>query len=142
MKIYSHDAGEEYADVNKDDLKFGGLYEGLKANRTEDGRILLFRPELNALRMKMGAERLCMPSPSTQQFTDSIEQTVLANKRWVLTFSLRTLHFWNLQFNYLVFDMIAPGVLQFNYLVFDMIAPGVLQFNYFYRSILIPKLSI
>ncbi|CAL2279534.1 unnamed protein product [Prunus armeniaca] len=61
----------------------GGLYEGLKANRTEDGRFLLFRPELNALRMKMGAERLCMPSPSTQQFIDSIKQTVLANKRWV-----------------------------------------------------------
>ncbi|CAL2279536.1 unnamed protein product [Prunus armeniaca] len=65
-------------------LNYGqGLYEGLKANRTEDGRFLLFSPELNALRMKMGAERLCMPSPSTQQFTDSIEQTVLANKRWV-----------------------------------------------------------
>ncbi|KAL6270731.1 hypothetical protein ACE6H2_027642 [Prunus campanulata] len=86
-----------------------GLYEGLKANRTEDGRFLLFRPELNALRMKMGAERLCMPSPSTHQFIDAIKQTVLANKLWVLTFSIRTLHFWNLQFNYLVFDMIAPA---------------------------------
>ncbi|CAL2279538.1 unnamed protein product [Prunus armeniaca] len=65
-------------------LNYGqGLYEGLKANRTQDGRFLLFRPELNALRMKMGAQRLCMPSPSTHQFIDSIKQTILANKRWV-----------------------------------------------------------
>ncbi|PQM42749.1 branched-chain-amino-acid aminotransferase 6-like [Prunus yedoensis var. nudiflora] len=61
----------------------GGLFEGLKANRTEDGRFLLFRPEENALRMKMGAERMCMPSPFPQQFLDAVKQTVLANKRWV-----------------------------------------------------------
>ncbi|MCI75261.1 branched-chain-amino-acid aminotransferase 7-like, partial [Trifolium medium] len=33
-----------------------GIFEGLKAYRTEDGRILLFRPEENALRMKIGAD--------------------------------------------------------------------------------------
>lgn len=60
-----------------------GIFEGLKAYRTEDGRILLFRPEENALRMKMGADRLCMPSPSVEQFVDAVKQTVLANKRWV-----------------------------------------------------------
>lgn len=65
-----------------------GLFEGLKANRTEDGRFLLFRPEENALRMKMGAERMCMPSPSPWQFLDAVKQTVLANKRWVASFSL------------------------------------------------------
>ncbi|XP_007201226.2 branched-chain-amino-acid aminotransferase 2, chloroplastic isoform X3 [Prunus persica] len=65
-------------------LNYGqGLFEGLKANRTEDGRFLLFRPEENALRMKMGAERMCMPSPSPWQFLDAVKQTVLANKRWV-----------------------------------------------------------
>eukprot|EP00262_Sarcandra_glabra_P009999 TRINITY_DN24849_c0_g1_i2.p1 TRINITY_DN24849_c0_g1~~TRINITY_DN24849_c0_g1_i2.p1 ORF type:complete len:319 (+),score=58.01 TRINITY_DN24849_c0_g1_i2:366-1322(+) len=60
-----------------------GLFEGLKAYRKEDGRFLLFRPEENALRMKMGAERLCMPSPTVDQFVDAIKRTVLANKRWV-----------------------------------------------------------
>ncbi|BFG42207.1 hypothetical protein CerSpe_284820 [Prunus speciosa] len=65
-------------------LNYGqGIFEGLKAIRTKDGRIQLFRPEENALRMKMGAERLCMPSPSTHQFLDALKQTVLANKRWV-----------------------------------------------------------
>ncbi|VVA15575.1 PREDICTED: branched-chain-amino-acid [Prunus dulcis] len=65
-------------------LNYGqGVLEGLKAIRTKDGRVQLFRPEENAVRMKMSAERLCMPSPSTHQFLDALKQTVLANKRWV-----------------------------------------------------------
>ncbi|WOL03068.1 branched-chain-amino-acid aminotransferase 3, chloroplastic-like [Canna indica] len=65
-------------------LNYGqGLFEGLKAYRKEDGSILLFRPEENALRMRMGAERMCMPSPTVEQFLDAIKLTVLANKRWV-----------------------------------------------------------
>ncbi|KAL5162715.1 putative branched-chain-amino-acid aminotransferase 7 [Glycine soja] len=65
-------------------LNYGqGLFEGLKAYRTEDGRILLFRPDENAQRMKRGADRLCMPSPSNDQFVNAVKQIVLANKRWV-----------------------------------------------------------
>ncbi|TYI28237.1 hypothetical protein ES332_A05G230700v1 [Gossypium tomentosum] len=65
-------------------LNYGqGIYEGTKANRTEDGRILLFRPDQNATRMMHGAERLCMPSPSIQQFVDAVKETVFANKRWI-----------------------------------------------------------
>lgn len=61
-----------------------GLFEGLKAHRRGDGRgFLLFRLEENAKRMQMGAERMCMPSPSTDQFVHAVKQTVLANKRWV-----------------------------------------------------------
>ncbi|KAK9149256.1 hypothetical protein Scep_008013 [Stephania cephalantha] len=65
-------------------LNYGqGLFEGLKAYRKEDGSILLFRPEENGVRMRMGAERLCMPAPTVEQFVDAIKATVLANKRWV-----------------------------------------------------------
>ncbi|GFZ18845.1 branched-chain aminotransferase 3 [Actinidia rufa] len=61
-----------------------GLFEGLKAYRKHDGSILLFRPEENAsLRLTMGAERMCMPSPTIEQFVDAVKATVLANKRWV-----------------------------------------------------------
>ncbi|XP_061967860.1 branched-chain-amino-acid aminotransferase 2, chloroplastic isoform X2 [Populus nigra] len=64
-------------------LNYGqGLYEGTKAYRTEDGRLLLFRLDQNATRMKMGADRLCMACPSIYQFTDAVKQTALANKRW------------------------------------------------------------
>lgn len=65
-------------------LNYGqGLFEGLKAYRTEDGNILLFRPEENATRMTMGAERMCMPAPSIDQFVQAVKATVLANERWI-----------------------------------------------------------
>nr|AFK36918.1 unknown [Lotus japonicus] len=65
-------------------LNYGqGLFEGLKAYRKHDGNILLFRPQENALRMRMGAERMCMPSPAVEQFVEAVKETVLANKRWV-----------------------------------------------------------
>ncbi|XP_029125914.1 branched-chain amino acid aminotransferase 2, chloroplastic isoform X1 [Cajanus cajan] len=67
-------------------LNYGqGLFEGLKAYRKQDGRILLFRPEENALRLQVGAERMCMPSPTVEQFVEAVKDTVLANQRWVGT---------------------------------------------------------
>ncbi|KAE8727226.1 Branched-chain-amino-acid aminotransferase 2 [Hibiscus syriacus] len=65
-------------------LNYGqGIFEGLKAYQKEDEGILLFRPQENAMRMKMGADRMCMPSPTVEQFIDAVRKTVLANKRWV-----------------------------------------------------------
>lgn len=65
-------------------LNYGqGLFEGTKAYRRDDGRLFLFRPEQNAIRMQIGAERMCMPSPSIQQFVDAVKQTAIANRRWI-----------------------------------------------------------
>ncbi|XP_060173353.1 branched-chain-amino-acid aminotransferase 2, chloroplastic-like [Lycium barbarum] len=65
-------------------LNYGqGLIEGTKAYRRDDGRIFLFRPQESAIRMQIGAERMCMLSPSTQQFVDAVKLTALANKRWI-----------------------------------------------------------
>lgn len=66
-------------------LNYGqGLFEGLKAYRKMNGNgFLLFRPEANARRMEIGADRMCMPAPSVDQFVDAVKQTVLANKRWI-----------------------------------------------------------
>ncbi|KAL9172192.1 hypothetical protein ABFS82_03G028900 [Erythranthe guttata] len=64
-------------------LNYGqGLFEGIKAYRREGGGVFLFRPQENAIRMQKGAQRMCMPSPSTAQFVDAVKQTALANKRW------------------------------------------------------------
>lgn len=64
-------------------LNYGqGLFEGTKAFRREDGRLFLFRPDQNAIRMQFGADRMCMPSPSIDQFVDAVKQTALANRRW------------------------------------------------------------
>ncbi|KAK6151121.1 hypothetical protein DH2020_016053 [Rehmannia glutinosa] len=65
-------------------LNYGqGLFEGLKAYRKHDGNILLFRPEENAQRLRMGAERMCMPAPTVEQFVEAVKATVLANERWI-----------------------------------------------------------
>ncbi|PKU80799.1 Branched-chain-amino-acid aminotransferase 3, chloroplastic [Dendrobium catenatum] len=61
-----------------------GLFEGLKAYRKVNGNgFLIFRPEENARRMQIGSDRMCMPSPSVEQFVHAVKQTVLANKRWI-----------------------------------------------------------
>ena len=39
----------------------------------------------------MSAERMCMPSPTIEQFIDAVKKTVLANQRWVLNLRLDTL---------------------------------------------------
>lgn len=65
-------------------LNYGqGVFEGMKAYRTSDGRILLFRPSANALRMQESADRLSMPAPRAEQFVTAVEETVLANQRWI-----------------------------------------------------------
>ncbi|XP_020547407.1 branched-chain amino acid aminotransferase 2, chloroplastic-like isoform X2 [Sesamum indicum] len=65
-------------------LNYGqGLFEGLKAYRKHDGNISLFRPEENGVRLRMGAERMCMPAPTVEQFVEAVKETVLANERWI-----------------------------------------------------------
>ncbi|CAI7843881.1 unnamed protein product [Closterium sp. NIES-53] len=65
-------------------LNYGqGVFEGMKAYRTADGRVLLFRPRENALRMQESADRLSMPGPPVEQFVQAVKDTVLANLRWV-----------------------------------------------------------
>lgn len=60
-----------------------GVIEELKAYKKLDNSIVLFRPEENGLRMRMGAERMCMPAPTVEQFMEAVKLTVLANRRWV-----------------------------------------------------------
>ncbi|XP_015576077.1 branched-chain amino acid aminotransferase 2, chloroplastic isoform X3 [Ricinus communis] len=65
-------------------LNYGqGIIEDLKAFKKEDdSTILLFRPEANGLRMRVGADRLCMPSPTIHQFVEAVKLTASANRRW------------------------------------------------------------
>ncbi|XP_039066492.1 branched-chain-amino-acid aminotransferase 5, chloroplastic-like isoform X2 [Hibiscus syriacus] len=74
-------------------LNYGqGIIEGLKAYRKQNGSIILFRPEENALRMQVGAERMCMPAPTIEQFLEAVTTTVLANERWVPPSDKGSLH--------------------------------------------------
>ena len=59
------------------------IFEGLKAYRTEDGKIVTFRPDLNAERMIDSAKRLEMPPFPTDKFVEAVEQVVAANADYV-----------------------------------------------------------
>ncbi|MCR4257280.1 branched-chain amino acid aminotransferase [Streptococcus uberis] len=58
-------------------------FEGLKAYRTKDGSIQLFRPDRNAARLQATADRLLMPQVPTEQFIDAVKQVVKANEDYV-----------------------------------------------------------
>ena len=59
------------------------VFEGLKAYRTQDGRIVTFRPDLNAKRMADSADRLKMPVFPEEKFIEAVEQVVAANADFV-----------------------------------------------------------
>ena len=59
------------------------VFEGLKAYRTEDGRIVTFRPDLNASRMAESAKRLEMPVYPEDKFLEAVEKVVAANADFV-----------------------------------------------------------
>ena len=59
------------------------VFEGLKAYRTQDGRIVTFRPDLNAKRMEESAKRLKMPIFPEERFIEAVEQVVSANADFV-----------------------------------------------------------
>lgn len=61
-------------------------FEGMKAYTTEDGRIVTFRPDLNAERMENSARRLEMPVFPQDRFVDAVVQTVKANAAYVPPF--------------------------------------------------------
>lgn len=58
-------------------------FEGLKAYTTADGRIVTFRPDLNAERMENSAKRLEMPVFPKERFLDAVDKVVAANRDYV-----------------------------------------------------------
>lgn len=65
-------------------LHYGqSCFEGMKAYRTKDGSINLFRPEENAKRMIQSCQRLLMPEYPVEKFVEAAKAVVKANEKWV-----------------------------------------------------------
>jgi len=84
------DEGELTTDANITISECAGVlqyaqtcFEGMKAYTTEDGRVVVFRPDLNAKRMEDSAKRLEMPVFPQDRFVKAIEETVKANLAYV-----------------------------------------------------------
>ena len=58
-------------------------FEGMKAYRTPDGSIQLFRPDKNAQRMINTNHRMCLPSLPVEDFVQAVKEIVSVEKDWV-----------------------------------------------------------
>lgn len=58
-------------------------FEGMKAYTTIDGKVVVFRPDMNAKRMSDTAKRLEMPVFPEDRFVEAVEQVVKANLKFV-----------------------------------------------------------
>ena len=58
-------------------------FEGMKAFRQKDGKIVVFRPEENAKRMARTAERCVMPVVPVDMFVEAVDKVVRANEEYV-----------------------------------------------------------
>lgn len=65
-------------------LNYGqGIFEGMKALRTKNGEIVLFRPEENGKRMNESADRMLMPNYDLNTFIEAVKKVVKANEEYI-----------------------------------------------------------
>lgn len=65
-------------------LHYGqAIFEGMKAYRSKDGEILLFRPKENFERMNRSATRMCMPRIPVEKALKSLKALLYLEKDWV-----------------------------------------------------------
>ena len=61
------------------------MFEGLKAYRTEDGKVLMFRPNKNIERANNTNKRICIPEIPEEDFLQAMQAVVSVDKDWIPT---------------------------------------------------------
>ena len=61
------------------------VFEGLKAYRTDDGKIQLFRPEKNMARFNVSCDRLCIPLIDEEFVLGAIKELIKVDQDWIPT---------------------------------------------------------
>ena len=59
------------------------IFEGLKAYRTPEGKVQLFRPVENARRLNSSCQRLCIPEIPEEDFVQAVKALVKVDEAWV-----------------------------------------------------------
>ena len=59
------------------------MFEGMKAYRTAEGKIQLFRPDMNIARMKRTNERMCIPELPGDIFLSAIKAVIHEDMDWI-----------------------------------------------------------
>ena len=58
-------------------------FEGMKAYRNPEGKVNLFRPDMNAKRLRKTCERMCIPEIDEDLFISSVEELVKLDQDWI-----------------------------------------------------------
>lgn len=67
-------------------LHYGqAIFEGMKAYKTKEGKVLLFRPDANMERVNISNERLCIPPINEQDMVEAIAKLVDVERDWIPT---------------------------------------------------------
>ncbi len=61
------------------------MFEGMKAYLSEDNKVYLFRPDMNAKRTNMTNERLCIPEIPEEDFVEAVKAIVDIDRDWIPT---------------------------------------------------------
>ncbi|MDP4118706.1 MAG: branched-chain amino acid aminotransferase [Bacillota bacterium] len=61
------------------------MFEGLKAYKGVDGKVRLFRPDMNAKRTNSSNERLCIPQLPEEDFVEAVKSVVDVDRDWIPT---------------------------------------------------------
>ena len=65
-------------------LHYGqAIFEGLKAYRTSDGKIQLFRPDRNMSRLNRSAELVCIPKVDETFALNALKKLIAIDKDWI-----------------------------------------------------------
>ena len=59
------------------------MFEGMKAYKTPDGRVVLFRPQKNIERANNSNRRLCIPEIPAEDFLQAVIEVVKIDKDWI-----------------------------------------------------------
>lgn len=59
------------------------VFEGMKAYRADDGRVLLFRPDKNMARLNSSNDRLCIPPIDEAFAVEAVKKLVEIEKDWI-----------------------------------------------------------
>ena len=59
------------------------IFEGMKAYKTDEGEVLLFRPDMNAKRFAESCDRMCMPTIPEDVFLELVKKVVGLDSEWI-----------------------------------------------------------
>lgn len=59
------------------------IFEGLKAYKNDAGEVVIFRPQSNAARLNISAERMCIPAVPESLFMDGLTELLKLDSSWV-----------------------------------------------------------